>query len=133
MASKTKTVDTNRKCLARLRALGYAKSDLQMTRMATTYTVGGKLDSPLSISLGKGSDSFIVTDRDRTREGGSLTFISSAMHIGNLAQGAQAKAQEIMCRAMDKGLLADGDEINNFQLLIAIAELGLVTEGRAEA
>jgi len=131
--AKATTVDTNRKCLGRLRKLGYAKADLQMTRVATTYTVGGKLNSPLSISLGKGNDSFIVTDRDKNREGGSLTFISSAMHISNLAQGAQAKAQEIMCRAMDKGLLTEGQTINNYELLIAIAELGLVTEGRAEA
>lgn len=121
-------MDTNRKCLAKLRKLGYARSSLQMARNGTTYTEGGGFNGRLSITLGKGSDQFIVTDRE-----GKLTLMSMAVNISNLKDGAQSKVNAIISACIDAELLKPGQTINNFELLVAIAELGLVTDAVAEA
>ncbi len=132
-AKVAKRVDTHAKCTAALRKLGYAKSRMQMARNATTYSMGGGYDSRLSISLAKGHESFIVTDRKRGDDDTNLTFISSALHIGNLANGAASKLDNLFGHCLQAGLLREGQDVCLYEIVVAIAELALVQDAQASA
>jgi hypothetical protein len=112
-------IDTRRKLLARLRKLGYAKSQMQMTRGATTYTKGGRLaESRLNISISPHGE-FIILDRQKGKNDWSL--ISSALHIGNLRAGAEQKLSNILA-ALDAMGIEFPPEMTTFELAWLIAQ-----------
>lgn len=57
-----KQIDTSRQAFTELRKLGFKKSQLQMTRGATTYTEDGDMGGDLTVTLAQ-HGAFIILDR----------------------------------------------------------------------
>jgi hypothetical protein len=114
---RIKTIDSPRKAFAALRALGYRKTDMQLTRMATTYGKGGSYDSRLSVSIPKHGNAFIIHDR-----GGDpgWSMISALLSIGNTSERANAALLERVDRMVELGVLEAGQEITMLQLAVAL-------------
>jgi hypothetical protein len=120
-----------RQAAAELRKLGYAKSHMQMTRGATSYTLGGRAPSQgLMITLSEGG--FIISDtRPGVPKEARWTFVSMALNIENLHEGAKARFKEIMNRLLKLGVISpDGREVRNGVLSLAVA---IATGERVEA
>ena len=113
-------IDTPRKAFNALRALGYSKTDMQMTRMATTYGIDGSYSSRLTVSIPRHGEAFIIMDRTRSGDDDGWGFISSALTVGNLKDGANAKLQRMIERMLDMGIIEEGQDLNMLQLAVAL-------------
>ena len=109
-------IQNKNQAAAALRKLGYAKSDMQMTRNATSYSIGGKpprAAGGLMITLGVGH--FLITGNPR------WNFGSMMMMVGNLREGAEARLQVLVATLAHMGVLQVDTEVTPLQLAVAIA------------
>lgn len=107
-------IQNKNQAAAALRKLGYAKSFMQMTRNATTYSLGGQAPrGGLSITLGVGH--FLITGNKR------WDFGSMMMMVGNLREGAEVRLRELVERLAHMDILQAGIEVTPLQLAVAIA------------
>ena len=88
---------TKRACTKGLRAAGFQKSDLQLTRVATTYSLNGKWEGP-TISV---ADTTVWVD-DRK---GPFSFKPSFQGIANIAEGAKQACNAVVAKLIEQDFL----------------------------
>lgn len=108
-------IQNKNQAAAALRKLGYAKSFMQMTRNATSYSLEGKAprNGTLMITLGVGH--FLITGNKR------WNFGSMMMLVGNLREGAEVRLQVLVATLAHMGILQPDTEVTPLQLAVAIA------------
>ena len=130
---RIKTVDTPRKAFNLLRTLGYAKSDMQLTRVATTYSIDGKYSGRLTVSLPTHGEAFVIHDGKRENDGVNWGFTSAFLNIGNTAAGANRELEKKMGLLIHLGVCEEGQEISMLQLACAFVVACHIEEQTCES
>jgi len=108
-------IQNKNQAAAALRKLGYAKSYMQMTRNATSYTLGGNAPHAGTLMITLGTGHFLITGNKR------WNFGSMMMMVGNLREGAEARLQVLVATLAHMGVLQPDTEVTPLQLAVAIA------------
>lgn len=117
-----RTITTEPEATRALRALGFVRAKMNLTRGAKTYehaTLGWRFQ----VSTAPGG--FIIT-------GGVWTFMSAALSIGNLKDGAQEKLDAMLSTMNLFGILEGDDPVPLWGVCVGIAASAL-EEARIKA
>jgi hypothetical protein len=106
-------ITNKRQCLKALKAAGFQKSAMQMTRVATTYTLNGKWEGPV-ISVAEAN--VLVSDPR-----GPYGFIPALMSITNTREGAIKSYDALCAKLSEAGTLDMTMPPTVFDIVVAIA------------
>ena len=86
--------DEQKACLKALRKLGYKKCQMQLTRMAKTYSPGGEMGARPMVSVGAHT---VMVHSDR------YFFSPSLIHVQNLKSGVADSVSKLTTELRERG------------------------------
>lgn len=113
-------INTRASAVRALKALGFEKQAMTMTRGTVTYAAHG-------VSICLAPENFMALDLNRAaRESDTdLGFIPALMHVGNTADGAHSRLAFLINSMLEAGVVSHGDEIPLFGMAVGIAALAM--------